>query len=368
MEKTTIHIIGTPGNASRQEPTIDPFSRSSYYLTNSLHGEGWRVNYYGYEESNPGCTKKFGVVNMEWKLKWTTHSDNSAPVLTEGMREDFRDRVFDKLKDNVIKGDIIIDMWSNHYDGDKIRKLTPYVIDGHVGHYAPSPHYSYHVYACHALQSFIYGKNDHMFNCRWNDAVIPPISHSMYDFEFNPYNEGYILFMSRLIENKGLGVVLDVATNMPDQKFKIAGSGDISYFQHKMGDNVEFIGYLDGDKRRDYMSKAKAVITPALYFEPFGLTSVEAALSGTPIIATDWGGYTNNVLDGVTGFRCTTVYDFIDAINNLDKIDPVDCKHWGDLHSCEELVKKWKKYLIRVKRGGFYGLTSDEDIEKTFRM
>jgi len=368
MNRTTIHIVGTPGNASRKNPTIDPFSRSSYYLTDFLHKEGWRVNYYGYKESNPGCSEKFNVCDIDWKKTHVEHSENSPPTVTDNLLNDFSQRVFDKLKDNVLEGDIIICMWSDVIGVLPLRDLTPYVIDGHIGHYAPSYNTSYHVYACHSLQSWLYAKNEERYANRWNDVVIPPISHSKNDFKYVKEKDDYILFMSRLIENKGLGIVLDVAKELPNQKFKIAGTGDWGAWVDNAGDNVEFIGYIEGDERKKVLSKAKAVMTPSLYFEPFGLTAVEAALSGTPIITTDWGGYGNNVVDGVTGFRCVTIYDFVNAINRIDEIDKEDCVMWGDLHTAEELIDRWKEYLIKVKRGNFYSLQSKEEIEESFRF
>ena len=43
-------------------------------------------------------------------------------------------------------------------------------------------------------------------------------------FKYVEEKDDYILFMSRLIENKGLGIVLDVAKELPNQKFKNSGN------------------------------------------------------------------------------------------------------------------------------------------------
>jgi glycosyltransferase involved in cell wall biosynthesis len=81
-------------------------------------------------------------------------------------------------------------------------------------------------------------------------------------------------------------------------------------------DDVEFVGLLNPKERKKYLANAKAVISPSHYPEPFGLTAVEAGLSGTPIISTDHGGYTETVVDGYNGFRCSYFNDFVMAINN----------------------------------------------------
>jgi len=371
MEKTTVHIVGCPGNPSREFPTIDPFSRSSFFLTTKLTEEGWGVNYYGYEESTVKCTKKFGVVNLNWKENYIPHTENDAPSLDGKLDEDFSFKVYEELIKNVKGGDIVICMWSTMVDYLQrlgISRSGVFVIDGHVGHYNPSLATSYHVYAGHALKSWHYGKHTEKFNSRYHDTVISPISHTLHDYTYSPVKEDYFLFMSRLVEVKGLQIVLDIAKNLPDHKFKIAGSGDWSRWSATAPPNVEYIGYLDGEKRKKMLSEAKAVITPSIYFEPYGLTSIEAAISGTPIITTDWGGYSDNVVHGVTGFRCVVLNDFIEAIENIDTILSEDCMTWGRLHSAEELIKQWKKYLVRVKRGDWYNLTSSEEIEESFKI
>ena len=119
---------------------------------------------------------------------------------------------------------------------------------------------------------------------------------------------------------------------------------------------MEFVGCLNVEERKKYLSEAKAVISPSFYAEPFGLTPVEAGLSGTPIICTDWGGYTENVLEGVTGFRCTYFNDFVKAINNIDKINPKDCRKFAEQFSAESLINKWEEYLQKINRLDWYTL------------
>ena len=316
MTKTTVHIVGCPGNPSREFPTIDPFSRASFFLPTKLTEEGWNVNYYGYEESTVKCVNKFGVVNLEWKKTYIPHSEDSEVILNNQLDYDFTVRVYQQLVHNLTKGDIVICMWStmvDHLHQLGIGNLGVYVIDGHVGHYNPSAATTYHVYAGHNLKSWHYGKHPYKFDSKWHDTVISPISHELKDFRYIAAKENYFLFMSRLVDAKGLSIVLDMAKNLPNENFKIAGSGDWSKWSNRTSPNVEYIGYLDSEKRKTMLSEAKAVITPSIYFEPYGLTSVEAAASGTPIITTDWGGYPDNVVHGVTGFRCVVLNDFIEV-------------------------------------------------------
>jgi glycosyltransferase involved in cell wall biosynthesis len=49
---------------------------------------------------------------------------------------------------------------------------------------------------------------------------------------------------------------------------------------------------------------------PRCYIEPFGGSGVEVLLCGTPLIAVDYGAFTETIIDGVNGFRCHTLHLF----------------------------------------------------------
>lgn len=366
-DKNVIHVVGTPGNPSNQDVTIDPFARVSYYLTTFLHRNGWSVEYHGYEESTVECGKKWGCVNSEWKEEMNIISDNQPPTTNNQIDIKYANAIKPSLESRVKKGDIVLFMWStiiDHFSHLKDKGVK--LVDAHIGHYLPSKSTSYHVYTSDSLRSWIYGKDNDLFNSKWHDAVIPPMAHSIDDYDYSTKKSNYFLFMSRLIEEKGLDVIIALANRFPQHKFKIAGPGNWTYWSNKVPNNVEYIGCLNGHDRKKYISNAKAIITPTIYFEPFGLTSVEAAISGTPIISTDWGGYTNNVLHGVTGFRCTHLTDFVNAIENIEKIESFDCRGWGEIHTAEHLIEKWNNYLIRIAKDSWYDEKDDNEIKKSF--
>ncbi len=60
---------------------------------------------------------------------------------------------------------------------------------------------------------------------------------------------------------------------------------------------------------------------PTLYIEPFGYVLIESAMSGTPIITSDFGSFPSIVKDGETGFRCRNFAEFCWAVKNIDKIN-----------------------------------------------
>jgi D-inositol-3-phosphate glycosyltransferase len=66
-------------------------------------------------------------------------------------------------------------------------------------------------------------------------------------------------------------------------------------------DRVTFIGQRPRERLRYFYSAADVFVTTPWY-EPFGITPVEAMACGTPVVGTEVGGIKSTVLDGKTGF------------------------------------------------------------------
>ena len=357
--KMRLHIIGCARNASTPIITMDPYAMVSYYLTTYLHRAGHEVHYYGYKESTVECSKKWECGDYEFLSEHyvTDFKTNHWEDPTEA-NEIFFNKAKEHLLINYNKGDIIITNWSPCVD--ILRDTFPYakIVDGHIGHRHPSSATQYHVHSSITNQHFIYGMDaerigEYDTENHWHDTVIYPMANELNNFVFKKDKEDYFFFMGRLIPGKGITILRDIALHFPNKKFIIAGQGHMPY---DLLPNMEFVGCLSGEEKKEYLSNAKAIISPSYYTEPFGLTPVEAGLSGTPTICTDWGGYAENVLDGITGFRCTNFNDFVNAINNIDTIKPEDCRKFAERFAAETLIKDWEKYLHKINRNSWYDL------------
>ena len=113
------------------------------------------------------------------------------------------------------------------------------------------------------------------------------------------------------------------------------------------------------EKRGELMKKAKAVLMPTLYLEPFGGVNVESQMCGTPVITSDWGAFPETVLQGVTGFRCRTFKEFCEAVDRCRDIKPENCRRWAvDNYSMERIGKMYDSYFRKIAglfRDGWYG-------------
>ncbi len=125
-------------------------------------------------------------------------------------------------------------------------------------------------------------------------------------------DDPYVLFIGRLQNDKGVHIVGEIAQQLPDQRFVIAGGpGEVP--ECLKLPNVEFIGLVKGKDRAMLYGDAMCTLAPSQYCEPFGGVAAEALLCGTPVLASDWGGFTDYVPEED---RCRTVDDYVTGIKD----------------------------------------------------
>jgi len=132
-------------------------------------------------------------------------------------------------------------------------------------------------------------------------------------YDFSSKTEDHILFLARMVENKGPDLAIKVALRLNK---KIVLGGDIgknednqSFFDEKIkpqidNNKVQFLGHVPFDKTAEQYQKAKLFILPNRWEEPFGLVMIEAMACGTPVVAFDRGAVREIIKDGETGFIC----------------------------------------------------------------
>lgn len=189
---------------------------------------------------------------------------------------------------------------------------------------------------------------------RFYDTVIPN-SFEVEDFPAGDGDCGYLLYVGRLIDRKGLEVVRLVAerTGLP---LVVAGDGDTALVPK----GAEYVGLVGPEQRAELMGGALALLAPTLYVEPFGGVAVEAQLTGTPAITTPWGAFTETVEHGLTGYRCHTLADFCHAVEEAPHLPRGYIRERAISLYSTDIVRHqydaWFAQLDRLKGAGWYGL------------
>lgn len=198
-------------------------------------------------------------------------------------------------------------------------------IEPSIGYTNEAVFATYKGFVSYAHMHYYYGMKGMLMNPSWYDTVIyNGITAS--EFDFNEKKEDYFLCFGRIIEHKGIHLAIQ-ATEATGKKLILAGRGSLQDMGYsKTPSHVEVIGPCDVEQRRKVMAGAKAILGLTYYVEPFGNMVAEGFMSGTPAITTDWGGFAETNINGVTGFRCKEFRDVVHAIENIDSISNQACR------------------------------------------
>src|SRR3981081_2208800 len=80
-----------------------------------------------------------------------------------------------------------------------------------------------------------------------------------------------------------------------------------------------------GAEKPRLLARARAMVFPLQWAEPFGLAMVEAMSSGTPVMAFATGAAIELVEPGVTGFLADDLDGLVDAVERVGESDPGRC-------------------------------------------
>ncbi len=142
--------------------------------------------------------------------------------------------------------------------------------------------------------------------------------------DFKTYNENHsnnntdfvkILFLSNLIESKGVFVLLEACSKLKESNIRfscnfVGGEGDITIEQFKkkvqqlgLVNEVNYLGNKYGQEKEKIFSQNNIFVLPTFYpNECLPLVIIEAMQNKMPVISTFEGGIRDLVNDGVTGF------------------------------------------------------------------
>lgn len=136
-------------------------------------------------------------------------------------------------------------------------------------------------------------------------------------------NDTY-LFIARLSPEKGAKLFCQAITDL-GLKGCVLGDGYLKDELIAAYPNIEFVGWVDGNRKDAIIRKGKGLVFPSLWYEGSPLTILEMMSYGIPCIVPDRCAASEEIKDGITGYVFKT----------------------GDLASLKEAILRYERTDLR---------------------
>lgn len=197
-------------------------------------------------------------------------------------------------------------------------------------------------------------------------ALMPPpfenaliIPNALNPADYEPYYEHdrppYALFMGALSDIKQPMLAIEACARM-GLKLIMAGQQVHGKTPFGASDNVNYVGMAGGRFKAELFQRARVFLQLGIG-ESFGLTTLEASLYGTPVVAWPMGGTLNLVRYGVNGAfvimaGADKAQNVVDAIERVWDIPRQTCRAYGEkLSQPERQIDAYETALGNVARG-----------------
>lgn len=198
-----------------------------------------------------------------------------------------------------------------------------------------------------------------MANCappEFKKRMVPVVYNAVgvCDLPFIPKKDNYFVTLARFHPDKGQALALQACLEL-GYRLKMAGAVagitrprkvlmelanplsayrsivDFRYFSDHIfpfleNGSIENVGEVAGDAKHTLIGRAKALLAPIQWEEPFGMATVEALAYGTPVVAINRGAMPEIIQHGVNGFLAKNMKEFKQYMQQVDQIDPAACR------------------------------------------
>ncbi|HVK55924.1 MAG TPA: glycosyltransferase family 4 protein [Burkholderiales bacterium] len=289
------------------------------YLTEELVSQGHKVTLFA---SGDSITRAKLVSPVKRALRLDHRQDDATLYHTLLM-----DQVFDVAS----SFDVI------HFHTDYLhlplarRSTTPYVTTLHGRLDCPGLAPLYKHFRDTPLISISDSQRAPLRWASWRATVHHGLPSNLYSFYPGPGE--YFAFVGRMSHEKRVDRAIEIAEHCGVPLYIAAkiDKTEEAYFNEYLkplfkSPLVNYVGEIGEAEKNDFLGKAKALLFPIDWPEPFGLVQIESFACGTPVIAYRNGSVPEIMEDGVTGFVVTNQEEAFRAASNIELIDRRGCR------------------------------------------
>ena len=182
------------------------------------------------------------------------------------------------------------------------------------------------------------------------EVVYNAIEFSKYNLHENIGDGAPLIFLGRIEKIKGCHTAIKVA-KVTGNSLIIAGNisplaEEKAYFENEImphidGEQIQYAGALNDVQKNEYLGRAKALLFPIEWNEPFGIVMIEAMACGTPVIAFNKGSVEEVIDEGITGYKVNSFDEMVHAVKNIGLISRQECR--------EHAQKRFDVFVIANK-------------------
>lgn len=372
----TLHVIALPHTTLTEKDSTCAYSMKALKFVPMMRAQGCHVALYGPDEidcepdehiviTTESDRRRWGyggpngydtTTAFEWdgrKPYWFESCQKAADALRERLPDDRREHYICLLTSTqeLIPNAVAGEKWNN-----------PLTVEWGVG-YVGIDRRAFAAFESYAWQHHVYGLR-RIEDGRAFDAVIPNFfDASQFSVARKPSCD-YLLFIGRIILRKGPHIAAEIAKRLGIPLY-VAGPGATEVSEGRIvgGDgvviegDVHHIGPVGFAERNELMRNAAATIVPTVYVEPFGGVAVEAMLAGCPVIASDWGAFTEIVTPDV-GARFRTPRQGVEAFAQVQGLRRAAIREAAKARYSQEAVgpmfMRWFDQLDTLWDEGFF--------------
>jgi len=371
-KKFRFHLLGLVHLPVSERYMGCAFTQKIVKMSKMLLALGHEVYLYGAENSDVPCTEHIQThtlkeirdtwgegdnrfeIGYNWQETQFKHDINEGG--TTELWRNFNKRVVQEIEKRKKPDDFLVIM-QGYYQKPIADAVGLYLtIEPGIGYRGSIPKLSngnpvFRGFESTYMENFAYG-SEHPFKSidGANYDMIVPNYFDPKDFKVGKGNGDYYFYIGRLIHRKGIAVAVEACRAL-GKKLVIAGQPDDIEKPRIDFPHCEYVGYVGPEERTRLMGDAIATFVPTQYLEPFAGTHVESMLCGTPVITTNFAVFTDTVINGVNGYRCRTLNDFVQAAKLAPKLDRKKVRKSAErflMPNIQNDLERWFRDLYQV--------------------